>query len=396
MRKIDRDMLKEISGIIESFERIILKGEGLFESEEMSRTIEDTIKTINLRLYNAECINISSLDHSIDIDYLKALINTWKLSLSTRKGISTDIWFWMLFEYFSYVDRVTIISNSVHAFEERMKDLPEEYREAYSKLPEMYSFMSDRIDMQRNDISLIENNVDMIKGELEKFKWLYFKLADYRSKEIMLHIIDYWFFFDIKDISDRHENIYGDYYDYDIIKPVENGVFTDCGAFIGDTVKGYIDAFGDNYKRIYAYEISPFNYEILRSNTERYRDVTIKQKGVGKCPSTLFLDEECEGGDSRLTDHGKLSIEVVALDDDISEKIDLLKMDIEGAEKEALLGAQRHIKEENPELLICTYHNASDLFEIPWMINDFRDDYSFYLRYNGTSIWPCDHVLFAV
>ena len=65
-------------------------------------------------------------------------------------------------------------------------------------------------------------------------------------------------------------------------------------------------------------------------------------------------------------------------------------------EQDALKGAARHIAEEKPRLLISTYHKPEDLFQIPRLIDSMRNDYTYYLRFNGKGLWPCDHVLFAV
>ena len=80
-----------------------------------------------------------------------------------------------------------------------------------------------------------------------------------------------------------------------------------------------------------------------------------------------------------------------------NEKITFIKMDIEGAEKDAIKGAKNHIKNEKPKLLVSAYHIPEDIFAIPKLIDDIREDYKFYMRYNGyCAIWPCDYILFAV
>ena len=69
-------------------------------------------------------------------------------------------------------------------------------------------------------------------------------------------------------------------------------------------------------------------------------------------------------------------------------------MDIEGAEKEALLGARQHIVNERPQLLISSYHIPEDIFQIPLLINDMRDDYKFYIRHYTNCMW--ETVLYAI
>ena len=85
------------------------------------------------------------------------------------------------------------------------------------------------------------------------------------------------------------------------------------------------------------------------------------------------------------------------MDEDITEPITVIKMDIEGAEKDAILGAKNHIQSDRPRMLVSSYHLPEDIFEIPYLINSIREDYKFYMRFNGCGcLWPCDFVLFAV
>ncbi len=72
----------------------------------------------------------------------------------------------------------------------------------------------------------------------------------------------------------------------------------------------------------------------------------------------------------------------------------LIKMDIEGAEKEALLGAEKIIKEKKPKLIICAYHKPEDIYELPRTIMEMRNDYKFTLWQIGESFW--DIILYAV
>jgi len=63
-------------------------------------------------------------------------------------------------------------------------------------------------------------------------------------------------------------------------------------------------------------------------------------------------------------------IQCVALDDTlIGWHPTYIKMDIEGAEYDALLGAERLIRSYKPVLAICVYHRPQDIWEIPQLIN---------------------------
>ena len=101
------------------------------------------------------------------------------------------------------------------------------------------------------------------------------------------------------------------------------------------------------------------------------------------------MEQKAEGG------AGSDSVRIISLDEDIREKITFLKMDVEGFEIPALLGAKRHIREDFPKLAICTYHIISDMWEIPRLIDTIRPGYRFFLRhYELTQNW--ETVIYAI
>ena len=89
-------------------------------------------------------------------------------------------------------------------------------------------------------------------------------------------------------------------------------------------------------------------------------------------------------------------MEAITIDTDIKEKITMIKMDIEGAEQRALMGAREHIKKDKPTLLISVYHNFEDLYKIPRMIMEMNNNYEFYLRYNGKGLFPTEITLICI
>jgi hypothetical protein len=80
---------------------------------------------------------------------------------------------------------------------------------------------------------------------------------------------------------------------------------------------------------------------------------------------------------------GEVPVQLVALDDLALGEITLLKMDIEGAEVPALIGAKRTIERYKPKLAIAAYHKADDLPQLINSILDIRDDYVFTLSHHS-------------
>ncbi len=81
----------------------------------------------------------------------------------------------------------------------------------------------------------------------------------------------------------------------------------------------------------------------LKNNLQGIRDLELRQKGVGREAGRMYVEDIAHSGNS-LKASGTVPVKVVTLDEDIPEPIDIIKMDIEGAEKDALLGARNRIE----------------------------------------------------
>ena len=88
--------------------------------------------------------------------------------------------------------------------------------------------------------------------------------------------------------------------------------------------------------------------------------------------------------------------EIVTLDEDITEPVTWIKMDIEGSEYDAVMGSRRHIAEDRPKLSISVYHGYDDLWLLPKLIHSLNPSYKFYLRYYGGNLIPTEIVLTAL
>ncbi len=74
-------------------------------------------------------------------------------------------------------------------------------------------------------------------------------------------------------------------------------------------------------------------------------------------------------------------IPVIVLDDTIQFMNPThIKMDVEGAEYDAIKGAEKTIARHRPNLAICLYHKSSDLWEIPLLIHEIEPRYDMYIR----------------
>lgn len=252
---------------------------------------------------------------------------------------------------------------------------------------------------ENGDYELADNIAQALSEHREDFEWLYGRLGDYRSKKILLNILSYWLTADYRKISELQDKLYSQYFDFDLVKCGKDEVFVDIGAFIGDTLVKYTKMFGaDCYKKIYCYEIVPANIEYIKKNVELFKleNVVVRDKGASDKKDVLFLPCDELSSVSRLSENGEIMVETVAIDEDIDEPVTFIKMDIEGAEEQALLGCRNKIVESHPKLALSVYHNHRDLWRLARIIEETDPTYRFYLRYYGESLLPTEYLLYAI
>lgn len=249
----------------------------------------------------------------------------------------------------------------------------------------------------QGDYDTLKRRVDVLKQHSYDFLWLYQRLEDNLSRRTLCAILKNWAWLELEELA-RVKSIFPDYWEPDIFPDNENDVLVDVGAFTGDSIAQYIQMYGDRYQRIYAYEISEDSYIKLNQNIAGYgwHDVVARRKGVGRAQGEMFLARNKVDASanqlSKSENEGTL-VKVVPLDTDITEPISFLKMDIEGAEQNALIGCEQTIRRDHPKLAICTYHGYEDIWKIPLMIDRIYPDYQFYLRHYGGNLIPTEFVL---
>lgn len=254
-----------------------------------------------------------------------------------------------------------------------------------------------RIDVKNNNYEEIELKAKELKEHVDNFEELYLNLEDYRSKKLLYAILNNWVHYDFNTLSEVAEKCYDDYFDLNLIPSCNEEVFVDLGAYTGDSTISFLRNYGDSYKKIYAYEITPETYQVLVSNLKDYPNVVCYLKGVGDQKGSMsVINSEVDASANTVLISTDGMIPMVTLDEDIGERVTIIKADIEGFEQEALRGAVNHIKNDHPKLLISVYHKNEDLWKIPKMIREIDSTYKFYLRYHGGNVYPTEITLIAI
>lgn len=232
----------------------------------------------------------------------------------------------------------------------------------------------------------------------EQLNGIFDKLEDEKSKEVMSYMIKAHYTGNISCF----EEIYSpdQYFPEGIIKLNEEEVFVDGGAYVGDTLEKFIEKVDARYKRTYSFEPTKaiFDEMVLLKENKYQNDPRIQlfQKGLHSQNQTIgFMEYDEQAYSNTIIDNDEgARIEVVAVDQVIDEEVTFIKLDIEGAEIEALKGARNTILKSKPKLAISIYHKYDDILTIPEYIMSLGLDYKLYLRHHGRN--SCETVLYAV
>jgi FkbM family methyltransferase len=182
------------------------------------------------------------------------------------------------------------------------------------------------------------------------------------------------------------------YFPEGVVRLSDHEVFVDCGAFDGDTLREFIRRKGDSFEGFIAFEADPTNFQSLEESIARLpagtrERVVARRVAVHSGRATLRFSS-ADGAGSAVADGGDIEVEADSLDSLLSG-IDptFIKMDIEGAEPNALRGASNTLRSKAPTLAICLYHARQHLWELPRAIREANPDYRLFLRRHSDECW---------
>ena len=168
-----------------------------------------------------------------------------------------------------------------------------------------------------------------------------------------------------------------------IFEVKNDAVVFDIGAFKGDTAY-FFSKKCSNKARIYAFEPDENNYKILLKIKDKYKLNNVIASNI------LFSNSETEINFLSMDlNRPAVKMKPTTIDKFVEEnnieKIDYIKMDVEGAERNILEGSIKTIKKFKPSLAIAIYHGGKlfmeDFYNIQIFIkNIINEDYEYYIR----------------
>ena len=229
------------------------------------------------------------------------------------------------------------------------------------------------------DSEFYEKNEDKFIAARECF-------ADERSKRLFDDMVNFKLTGELpylfKDISSPDEVF------SELLRPEDYKVCVDLGAYNGDTVREL---------RKYCPEVG----KIISLEPDRQNFAKLERFVLDNCPelcechnaavhsrdevqyfsaensrNSAILLGHIAGNGSKITEVFCRSVDSVCN----GRRVDYIKYDVEGAEREGLLGAEKTIRAHSPDLLVSMYHRSRDLFDLPLLVKSLSPEYKLYLR----------------
>lgn len=255
--------------------------------------------------------------------------------------------------------------------------------------------------LHENSYTLALNYRSFLSQNLDRLNIIYSRLEDNISRHVMESILKAKVSNDVRYFEKCRTG--NQYFPNDIVHLSDQEYFLDCGAFIGDTLKDFIEKVSNKYEMIYCFEPSPEAFHKLKQLKETVfknnENILLHRKGLLDTDKKIGFNILTGAGSERIDEQFSNinNIDVVSIDNVIQGKVTFIKMDIEGSELAALKGAKKTILQNKPKLAICVYHKEEDILTIPEYIMGLGLDYKYYIRHHGISPNShCETVFYAV
>lgn len=194
---------------------------------------------------------------------------------------------------------------------------------------------------------------------------------------------------------------HGEYF-HPLVRPEEGDVLIDGG--VSDMVqsqKDFLAAVGSK-GRIFGFEPIPSMARKAQKELMAFPNYHLQCLGLGeKQGKVVFRDLRDSSHmlpQNSATGTDCVECELTSIDAfchrNHLQRVDCIKLDIEGAELAALRGARNTIRTMAPKLIICLYHKPQDLYEIPLYLERIAPFYKLYLAHSNAGF--TDTILYGL
>lgn len=174
-------------------------------------------------------------------------------------------------------------------------------------------------------------------------------------------------------------------------------VYLDLGAYDGDTVREFASVVQGKWRQIWALEPDAKNFAKLQISLNAMPQAQALQLAIWHNSGSLdfaglagrnsaVMEPEAQVGLLPKQTKKLLAVSAVSLDklhrDYLQSAPTFIKMDVEGAEEQALLGGRHLLADFKPKLAVAAYHRTEDIFRLPLLIKELNPNYKLYLRHH--------------
>ena len=202
--------------------------------------------------------------------------------------------------------------------------------------------------------------------------------ADSSSKDVFEKIIKF-------KLSGELEYLLSSFSDKDevfcnILKLSHNESYLDLGAYRGDTIDELLGYTNGSCEYITALEPDRKSFAKLKAHTAGMGNIRLYRMGIWSDDMDLPFDGSLGRG-SGIRKDGSEMLAVTKIDTLYKRRrLTYLKMDVEGCERQAIIGGIQTLQRDRPKLNIAVYHRSEDIFSIPLLIHDILPGHRLYLR----------------
>ena len=253
-----------------------------------------------------------------------------------------------------------------------------------------YSFYNEKLS---------EDKIKLLMSKFKEIEKFSFDDESQRILNVIKTIIksqkeaDNKYFFDIVSDEDC-------YFIWQVKESLRNNAnIVDCGGFIGDLMvplkKHHI-----SYNKVFSFEPNKKLFDVMQKNISdnNLQDKFFAfNKGVWNKSGVAFLNfDEMDIAGGNIKDQQKgIAVETITIDEFFNDvRVDFIKMDIEGAELNALRGGIKVIQRDRPILAVSLYHSVNDVVDIPIYLHEMLSEYNFFVRHH--SLIGSETVLYAI
>lgn len=325
---------------------------------------------------------------------------------------------------------------SFHNFKvKRLKDIEEKYEDfiiAICFASQIKEVIDNIKEISKNHKTLVPCvpvfgntifNRDFINNNMENLKKTYTLLEDEISKNVLTGMVKFQFTGDLNYLwsieSSKTDAL------NNILKINNKEKYLDIGAYRGDTIEEFLKFSNNKYSKIIAVEPDEKTFKKLEDYTKNIKNTSIYQKGIwkkegylnfksrggrhsnildniGDIVATLEKEEKASiktstsdnqldstsnkniNNNSLSSNNNKNLLRLTTIDNIVKKEnnITYIKIDVEGVEKEALLGGLNTLQTQKPKLNIAAYHKSKDIFTLPLLLKEINPNYKIYLRHH--------------